>query len=103
MANRKKKDFPNNWEPIRQTDSEAFDDDLAVIELLNRCPVLRPGFHAIIRAKSVRNGKVKEFAYKQCSSFVKKLESLLDDHHELHVVTDEVEFSYRPDTRPEFN
>ena len=91
MAEKKSKYFPNDWDEIKQTPDEGFEDH-EFHEVIDKPWLLRPGYHAIIRAKSNKTGKVKEFAYKQFSSVSKKLETLQDDH-ELTLVTNEFAIS----------
>ena len=91
MAEKRPKYFPNDWDEIRNTPDEAFEDH-EFEEVLHKPWLLRPGFYAVIRSKSNETGKVKEFAYKQMSSVRKKLDAL-QDTHELTLITNDFAIS----------
>lgn len=84
----KQKYFPNNWRDIRDAPDEWF-EPCEFVELMEKAWSIRPGHAVVIRAKNLKTGKIKEYAYKQEKSASDRIHSLMDTH-EMTIVTDEI-------------
>ena len=85
---KRKKYFDNNWREIKECPVEFF-DQADFEDVIEKNWTLRPGTVAIIRAQSMKTGKIKEFAYKQDIACRDRIRSMLDTH-EMTICTDEI-------------
>ena len=87
-GDKKRKYFANNWRIIKNAPAEFFEPAFFE-DVLEKNWILRPGAVAVIRAQSMKTGKIKEFAYKQDKACAERIESLMDTH-EMTIMTDDV-------------
>ena len=84
----KRKYYPNNWKVIKNAPDAVF-EPMEAIDVMEKEWSLRPGTFGVVRAESMKTGKVTEFSYQGQVALHSKLEKLLDTHR-ITIVTDEL-------------
>ena len=84
----KRKYYPNNWKIIKNAPDVIF-EPMDAIDVMDKDWSLRPGTFGVIRAESMRTGKVTEFSYQGQVALHSKLQKIIDTHR-ITIVTDDV-------------
>jgi len=94
----KRKYYPNNWKVIKNAPEVIF-ESMDAEDVLDKEWSFRPGTFGVIRAESMRTGKVTEFSYQGMVALHSKLEKIIDTHR-ITIATDELigTINYEPFT-----
>ena len=75
----KRKYYPNNWKVIKNAPEVVF-EPMDAEDVMDKDWSFRPGTFGLIRAESIRTGKVTEFSYQGMVALHSKLEKIIDTH-----------------------
>ncbi len=84
----KRKYYPNNWKAIKNAPDVVF-EPMEAIDVMDKDWSFRPGTFGVIRAESIKTGKVTEFSYQGQVALHSKLQKILDTHR-ITIATDEL-------------